>query len=162
MEPQDDPAREAPGGTLRDPAAPWLQDLLSQPAMAAAAPSQVEVVVVSAAIYLFGLVFPLAVFVFSAINLRRGSEARVLFVSAMISSGVALLSGLLIWLLPAARPQPSAAQDWRGFALVFVYAWALLDFWRGARLTRARPRGPAAVAALCLVAVAFGVTLAAT
>jgi hypothetical protein len=142
-----------------------LDDMLSDPAfadIAAAGPSQAEVVVVSAALYLFGLLFPLAVFVFAAINLRRGASARFLFSSALISSGLALAAGLAVWLWPAARPDRAVAQDWRGFVLVFLYAWVLLDFGRGARLTGLRPRGPGLVAGGCLALLGLAFVFVAT
>ena len=152
MEPEAGPAHAEPERPAnRDAGLP--DALLSDPAlaeMATAGPTQAEVMVVSAALSLFGLLFPLAVLAFAAINLRRGTSARVLFVSALVSSGLALAAGLAVWLVPAARPDRAIAQDWRGFLLVFVYAWVLLDFGRGARLTGLRPRLPAGVAALCL------------
>lgn len=142
-----------------------LQELLARPDiadMAGAAPSQAEALVVTLAVYLFGLVFPLSALGFAVINLRRGTTARILFTSAAISAGLTLAAGLAVWLWPAARPDRTMAQDWRGYLLVFLYAWTLLDFWRGALLTRARPRGLAAVAAICLVLIIAAFVLAAT
>jgi hypothetical protein len=164
MEPETGPAPEDLD-RLANRETGLLDDLLASPAlaeMATAGPTQAEVVVVSAALSLFGLLFPFAVLAFAAINLRRGTSARVLFVSALVSSGLALAAGLAVWLVPAARPDRAIAQDWRGFVLVFLYAWVLLDFGRGARLTRLRPRLPAIVAVLCLGLLGAAFVLVAT
>ena len=157
MEPDANP--EAP--PLREPR--LLEELMSDPGLAAmAAPSQAEVLAVSVALLLAGLVFPVAAFVFAAINMRRGSEARLLFASALLSSGLSLFAGLFVTFLPGVFLGPSMAADWRGFLLIFLYAWALLDFWRGARETGARPRGPASVAGICLAAAVVAAVLLAT
>jgi hypothetical protein len=157
MEPDANP--EAP--LLREPRV--LEELMSGPGVTAmAAPSQAEVLAVSVALLLAGLVFPVAAFVFAAINMRRGSEARLLFTSALLSSGLSLIAGLMVTSLPGAFLGHTLAADWRSFLLIFLYAWALLDFWRGARETGARPRGPAAVAGTCLVAAVVAAVLVAT
>ncbi|NKX45883.1 hypothetical protein [Roseicyclus persicicus] len=122
----------------------------------------IEALVVATALPLAALLFPLAALVFAAVNLRRGTPARVLFGSALVSSALALVAGLVLTLLPGLRPEEAAGQDWQGYAITFVYAWALLDFWRGARLTGARPRAPALVAAVALAAVALVFVLVAT
>lgn len=164
MEPQDGPTREDLERLLdSDPS--LLEGILADPrfaGVATAGPSEAEVFTVTLAVYLFGLVFPLAALGFALVNRRRVPGARALFTSAVISSGLTLAAGLAVWLWPAARPDRVMAEDWRGYALIFLYAWTLLDFWRGAVLTRARPRGPAAVAAACLFAVAAAFLLAAT
>jgi hypothetical protein len=140
-----------------------LEELMSGPGFnAMAAPSQAEVLAVSVALLLAGLVFPVAAFVFAAINMRRGSEARLLFTSALLSSGLSLIAGLMVTFLPGAFPGRTLAGDWGSFLLIFLYAWALLDFWRGARETGARPRGPATVAGICLAAAVVAAVLVAT
>lgn len=164
MEPQEHIAQEEIERFLNSDR--WfLDDILADPRfadLATAGPSPTEVFVVTLAMYLFGLVFPLAAFGFALVNRRRVPEARILFTSAMISSGLTLAAGLAIWLLPATRPDRGVTLDWRGYALTFLYAWTLLDFWRGAMRTRARPRALAAVAAACLLALAAAFILAAT
>jgi hypothetical protein len=152
MEPEATLPREAIERYLNRDAA-RLDELLADPRfadLAAAGPSAAEVFVVTFAVYLFGLVFPLAALAFAAANLRTGAGARPLFLSAAVSSTLALVAGIAVWLLPVARPGHALAQDWRSVALMFLYAWALLDFWRGARLTGARPRVPALIAGFCL------------
>ena len=102
-----------------------------------------------------GLGFPLAALVFALANLRGGAEARILFGSAATSAALALMAGLALAVLPGLmRPEDAGGLHWQSYAIPFVYAWALLDFWRGARLTGARPRIPAIVAGVACVAVA--------
>lgn len=134
-----------------------VESLLSRPGLGTA-PGQVEIAALAAALLLAGLVFPMAALLFAAANLQHGGRPAPLFASALVSSGLALLLGLAASFLPGALLVP----DWRGFLLVFVYAWALLDFWRGARLSSARPRLPAAAAALGLAAAILAAVLVAT
>jgi hypothetical protein len=145
---------------------PWLAErLMSDPEFAAMLgrdPSQAEMLAVSLALLLAGFAFPAAAFVFAAANLRRGRQARPLFVSALLSSGLSLIAGVMVTFLPGARLDRTMAGDWRSFLLIFLYAWALLDFWRGARITGARPRAPAFAAGLCLAAATAAAIMVAT
>ena len=94
---------------------------------------------------------PVLAFVFAAHHLRHQPSHRVLFLTALLSSGVTSLAMIWLLLLPWRMPAAVAETDIGWFAMTFLYVWTVLDFWRGGRVTGFRPRGLTAALALAVL-----------
>ncbi|QBX99756.1 hypothetical protein E2K80_02640 [Rhodophyticola sp. CCM32] len=105
---------------------------------------------------LFNLMLVLVPFlacVFAVLNLRVTPEQKAQFAFAVISSGLTGLTTSWVIYLPRAVPATLRSENILEFTLVFLWAWTLLDFWRGTKATGWRPRLAAIAVALSVISL---------
>lgn len=106
----------------------------------------------SQALTLAIILIPVSALLFAALNLKSRSDNRVLFITATISAALTSLMMLTAFLAPRWVPDVLRVSDMLGFTIVFLYAWTLLDFWRGARRSGLRPRWAGCAVLLSIIA----------
>lgn len=125
---EDDSAPDGIPGAFAPPGATWL-DMPEGVLLALA-------VVIS----LLLILTPACAFAFARANLRANPSERVLFGSAMVSSGATTLWMTVLALFPGLTQVQVLQTTVLPFATLFFWAWTLLDFIRGVRAVGLRPR----------------------
>ena len=104
------------------------------------------------------VLIPLLACLFAALNLKRHPDRRVLFLTAILSSGITALAFLAVAVAPWLLPRSLEEMGILGFTLLFLYVWTLLDLWRGAQVAAFHPRWLAISIVIAGLAVPISIT----